>query len=88
MSVIIQWHSGVDGYGMTYERNTTVSAGNDLGLVGVDEDLGVTERTTAAVTADDFGLGPADGLSVNEVDSGIWLRLNGSQSQSLLAMHG
>jgi hypothetical protein len=51
----------------------------DLGLVGVDEDLGVAERTTATITADNLGLCPADGLSVNELDSGIWLRLKSSK---------
>lgn len=62
-------------YKCTYKGNTAVSAGSDLGLVGVDENLGVAERTTATITADNLGLCPADGLSVNEVDSGIWLRL-------------
>lgn len=61
----------------TYKGDTAVSAGGNLGLVGVDEDLGVAKGTTATVTADDLGLGPADVLSVDEIDSGIGLRLDG-----------
>jgi hypothetical protein len=38
----------------------------------------VAERATATVAADDLGLGPANVLSVNEVDGGIWLRLEKS----------
>lgn len=61
--------------GNTYKGNSAVSAGGNLGLVGVDEDLGVAERTTAAVTADDLGLCPAHMLLVNELDGGHGLRL-------------
>lgn len=60
----------------TYERKTAVAAGGDLGLVGVDEDLGMAERTATAVTADDSAVGPADGLLVNEFDSGHGLGLH------------
>ena len=59
----------------TYERKTAVAAGGNLGLVSVDKDLGVTERTTAAVTADDSLVGPADGLLVDKFDSGHRLGL-------------
>lgn len=67
----------------TYVGNTAVSASGNLGLVSVDEDLGVAERATATVTADDLGLCPANMLSVNEIDSGIWLRLDEVSQSSL-----
>ena len=47
----------------------------------------MTEGTTATVTADDLGLCPTDGLSVNEFDSGIWLRLKSSKLVSILDTH-
>lgn len=59
----------------TYEGKTAVAAGSNLGLVGVDEDLGVAQGTATAVTADDALFRPADGLSVDE--------LNGSQGLGL-----
>lgn len=40
----------------TYEGKSAVPAGHNLGLVGVDEDLGVAEGTAAAIAADDPGL--------------------------------
>jgi hypothetical protein len=55
---------------MTNERKSTVAAGNNLGLVGVDKDPGVAQGTAATVAADDLVLHPADGLLVNELDSG------------------
>lgn len=55
----------------TDKRNTAVSTSSNLGLVGVDEDLRVAERTAAAVTADDLGLCPPHGLLVNELNSGV-----------------
>lgn len=60
----------------TYERDTAVSAGRDVGLVGVDEDFGVAEGTTATVTANDSGLCPADRLLVNELNGGHWAGLD------------
>lgn len=59
----------------TYEGKTAVAAGSNLGLVGVDEDLGVAQGTATTVTADDTLFRPADGLSVDE--------LNGSQGLGL-----
>lgn len=59
----------------TYEGNSAVSAGRNLRLVGVDENLGVAERTAAAVTADDLGLCPSHVLLVNELDGGHGARL-------------
>lgn len=60
---------------LTYKRKSAVSAGGNLRLVRVDEDLGVTQRTTTSVTIDNSVLGPTNGLSVDELDSGIGLRL-------------
>jgi hypothetical protein len=60
---------------VTYKGNTAVAAGRNLGLVGVDEDLGVAEGTTTAVTADDALLCPANGLLVNELNRGHRLGL-------------
>lgn len=62
--------------GGAYEGDTAVSTGCDLGLVSVDEDLGVAEGTTATVTADDSGLCPADRLLVNELNGGHWAGLD------------
>lgn len=63
----------------TYVGNTAVGAPADLGLVGVDEDARVAERTSAAVARDDLLLGPAYGLLVNEVDGCQRSRLCGCQ---------
>lgn len=60
---------------LTYKRKTTVCAPANLGLVGVDEDPGVTERAASAVAGDNALVCPADGLLVNEIDSGVWARL-------------
>lgn len=66
---------------VTYKGKAAVSASRNLGLVGVDEDLGVTKGTTTAVTADDLGLSPTHWLLVNELNSskgpglGQWLVL-------------
>jgi hypothetical protein len=54
---------------MTNERKSTVAAGNNLGLVSVDEDPGVAQGTAATVAADNPVLHPANGLFVNEFDS-------------------
>lgn len=61
--------------GMTYKRKTTVCAPADLGLIGVDEDPGVTERAASTVAGNDALVRPANGLLVDEVDSGVWARL-------------
>lgn len=64
------------GHGSTtYERKSAVSAGSYLRLVGVDEDLGMTQWATTTVTVHDTFLGPANGLFVNEFDSGHGLGL-------------
>lgn len=65
---------------VTYERNSAVPAGSNLGLIGVDEDLGVTQRTTASITADDPLVCPANGLFVDEFNSGQRRRLDICQS--------
>jgi hypothetical protein len=64
----------------TYERQTAVCAPADLGLICVDEDLGVAEGTAAAIAGNDAVVSPADGLLVDEVDSGIWAGLYTSPS--------
>lgn len=62
---------------VAYERNTAVSAGRNLRLVGVDENLGVAEWATATIAADDSGLCPTNGLLVNELNGGHWAGLSG-----------
>lgn len=69
-------HSNIN---RTYKRQTAVAAGSNLGLVGVDEDLGVAEGTAAAVAADDALLRPADGLLVDELDGSHGLGLRSGQ---------
>lgn len=54
---------------------STVVAGSNLGLVGIDEDSRMTERTATAVAGDDSLLGPSHGLFVNQLNGGIWLGL-------------
>ena len=60
----------------TYERKTAVAAGGDLGLVGVEVDLGMAQGTTAAVASDDMLLRPADRLSVDELNGSVGLGLD------------
>lgn len=60
---------------MTYEGKTAVVAGSNLGLVGVDEDPGVTEGTAAAVTLNNPLLRPAHRLLMDELNGGIRLGL-------------
>lgn len=54
--------------GVTYEWKTAVCAAEDLGLVEVDEDTWMAERTASAVAGDDVGVDPADRLFVDELD--------------------
>lgn len=58
-----------------YKRKSAVSTGSDFGLVGVDKDSGMAERTTAAVAGDDSLLCPSHGLFVNQLNGGVWLGL-------------
>lgn len=58
-----------------YKRKSAVSAGSDFGLVSVDKDSGMAERTTAAVARDDSLLCPSHGLFVNQLNGGVWLGL-------------
>lgn len=71
---------------VAYERNTAVSAGRNLRLVGVDKHLGVTEGATATVAADDSGLCPTDGLLVNELNGGHWAGLDGQLISSYVLL--
>jgi hypothetical protein len=59
----------------THIWHAAVCARADLRLVCVDEDTGVTKRTSASVARNDFLLGPAHGLLVNEVDGSQRSRL-------------
>ena len=70
--------------GGTYERQTAVRAVADLGLVDVDEDLGMTQRTTTSITGDDFVLDPPDRLFVYQIDGCEGLRLYRSNGQPFL----
>ncbi len=60
----------------TYEWESAVAAGGNLGLVGVDEDLGVSGRAAAAIADNDPLVRPLDGLLVDELHGrvGLWLR--------------
>lgn len=58
-----------------YKRKSAVAACSDFGLVGVDKDSRMAERTAAAVAGDDSLLCPSHGLFVNQLNSGVWLGL-------------
>jgi len=60
---------------LTYKWQTAVRAPADLGLIHVDEDAWVTERTAPAVAGDGALIRPADGLLVDEFDGGVWAGL-------------
>jgi hypothetical protein len=59
----------------THIWHAAVGAGANLRLVCVDEDTGVTKRSSASVTRNDLLLRPAHGLLVNEVDGSQRSRL-------------
>lgn len=59
----------------TYKRKSAVPARSDFGLVGVDKDSGMAERTATTVAGDDSLLGPPHGLFVNQLNGGVWLGL-------------
>lgn len=54
----------------------TVVASGNLGLVGVDEDLGVAVGAAATVTSDHSIVSPSDGLLVDQLDRRLGLRLD------------
>lgn len=54
--------------GGTYKRQPAVPARRNLGLVGVDKDLGVAGRAAAAVAGHDAVVGPPHRLLVDELD--------------------
>jgi hypothetical protein len=60
----------------TYKRNSAVCAPADLGLVHVDEDPWVAERTAASVARYDTLICPANGLLVDELHGRVWAGLN------------
>jgi len=55
----------------TYKRQSAVPARRNLGLVRVDEDLGVSRRTTASVAGHDPVVRPLHGLLVDQLDGGV-----------------
>lgn len=59
----------------TYKWQSAVCAPADLGLVHVDKDLGVSERSASTVARDDAVVGPANGLLVDQFDGSVWARL-------------
>jgi hypothetical protein len=60
----------------TYKGNTAVCAPADLGLIHVNEDPRVSERTTASVARYDALICPANGLLVDEFHSRVWAGLH------------
>ena len=65
--------------GETYKWHSAVAAHGNLGLVGVDEDLGVAGRTATALTCHHTFMCPPHGLLVNHLDRRLRLGLfNGS----------
>lgn len=60
---------------MTHKRETAVVACANLGLVGVDIDLGMASRTTSAVAGNYAVVSPTYGLLVNELNGRIRLGL-------------
>jgi hypothetical protein len=74
--------------GGTYEWKTAVGAPADLGLVHVDEDPWVAERTSSAIARYSALVCPANRLLVDEFDSGVWAGLiMSSRQQMLLILH-
>lgn len=59
----------------TYEWQAAVVADSNLGLIGVDEDPGVTVRTTASIARYNPVVSPADGLLVDELHGRVGLGL-------------
>lgn len=59
----------------THIWQPTVVAYSDLGLVGIDKDLGVTSGATTTIASDDAVVRPADRLLVNELYGGVGLGL-------------
>ena len=57
------------------EGQPAVSTPTYLGLVDVDEDPWVAQRSATAVTGHDSVFRPSYGLFVDEGYSGFWLRL-------------
>jgi hypothetical protein len=61
----------------TYIWESAIVTVSDLGLVGVDEDSGVSRRPTSAVACNNSIVGPSYGLLMDELDGGrrLWLRM-------------
>lgn len=72
---LVSWHP----YSIpssTYKRNTTVSARSNLRLIRVDKDLGMTQWTTATITAGNPFLRPTNMLLMDQFNSSHRLRLS------------
>ena len=61
--------------GGTHERQATVIADTDLGLVGVDEDSRMARRAAASVTSDYSMVSPPYRLLMDQFHRGIGVRL-------------
>jgi hypothetical protein len=59
----------------TYKWQTAVRALANLGLVKIDENLGMTKGPAAAVARHAARMYPAHGLFVDELDGGVGTRL-------------
>lgn len=57
------------------EWQAAVVTGGNLGLVGVDEDAGVSVGTTASIASHNPVVSPADGLLVDELNGRVGLGL-------------
>lgn len=59
----------------TYKWQATVCAPANLGLISVDKDPGVPQRSASSVARYGAVVCPADGLLVDELNGSIWTRL-------------
>jgi hypothetical protein len=66
-----QKRGGGENKEITYKRQPAVIARRNLGLVRVDEDLGVPGRPAAAVAGHDPVVRPPHGLLVDELDGRV-----------------
>ena len=67
----------------TYVRQTTVIAGTDFGLIGVDKDSRMPGRAATPVAGHHPVMCPPDRLLVNQLHRRMWVRLPDSQQHTL-----
>jgi hypothetical protein len=65
----------IQGLGNTYEWKTAVGAPADLGLVHVDEDPGMSKRSTSTIARNYALVCPTNGLLMDEFDRSVWAGL-------------